>query len=154
MADRPTIGEMLATSAADIGAINGPSARAELLIAVAHETRDRDVWGGDRAITYWDRLPEKIRSACYRGPTLAAWWEAVTRTLGCAQPRRAEDRRALAACLSAGDDQAVLRQLREHTEMLCLRVRLAVNAARDAAKAAREAEDPEPTEIPGQEAML
>lgn len=122
---------MLEQVAADVGPLDEVSARAELLIAVAHETRDRDIWGGDRALTYWDRLPEKVRAACYAGPTLADWWQRITTTLGCTHPRTVDDRRALATALAAGDDRQVLDALRTRTEALCLRVRLAAQQRRD-----------------------
>lgn len=114
-----------------VGAVTGPAVHAERLVALAHDTRDRDVWGGDRAITYWDRLPDRVRTACYAGPTLAAWWERMSRQLGCSPPSLSTDRALLAATLACGDDAAVLDELRRHTEALCLRVRLAVQLDRD-----------------------
>src|SRR5690606_3790345 len=71
------IQQMLDALADEIGVLDPVSARAELLVAVAHECRDRGVWGGDRALTYWDRLPEKVRAACYAGPSLADWWQRM-----------------------------------------------------------------------------
>lgn len=103
-------------------------ARAVLLVLAAHDGRDRGVWGGDRAITYWDRLPDRVRTSCYRGPTLGHWWEAITRTLGTTQPGRAADRDAIATALTAGDDIAVLDALRTRTEMVCLHARIAITA--------------------------
>lgn len=123
---RPTIAEQLATSAAELGALPPAEARAVALVALAYATRDRDVWGGDRALTFWDRLPDRVRTGCYRGPTLGHWWEAMTRALGCGQPHRLEDRELLASTLAAGDDRAVLDVLRTQTEMVCLRVRLSI----------------------------
>lgn len=104
---------------------------AVLLVTAAHDARDRVTWGGDRAITYWSRLPEKIRSACYGGPTLAHWWERITRILGCSQPSRLEDREAVSVLL-ARNDPAVLDVLRTQAEATCLLVRLAVQQHRDA----------------------
>lgn len=102
-------------------------ARAVLLVLAAHDGRDRGVWGGDRAITYWDRLPDRVRTSCYRGPTLAHWWEAISRTLGTRQPTRAVDRQAVAGAIVGGDDLAVLDVLRTRTEMVCLHARLAIS---------------------------
>lgn len=122
----------LARLAADVGPPTSPAAaRAELLIAAAHQTRSRDIWGGSRARTYWDVLPDRVRTCCYAGPTLGAWWERITRVLVCTQPRE-EDRADVAAALAAGDDRAVLDLLRTEAEMLCLRVRLAGQLAREA----------------------
>lgn len=125
-ADKPTISDRLDALADEIGDQDPISRRATLLVAIAHDTRDRDVWGGDRAITWWERFPDKIRAGCYGGPTLAHWWERMCRTLGCTQPRRIEDRQALAAAISAGDDQEVLTVLRTRPEALALRVRLSM----------------------------
>ena len=131
---------------AQIGAPDQVTARATLLVATAHHTRDRDVWGGDRAITYWDRLPDRVRTGCYRGPLLAHWWESMCRTLGSGQPTVIEDRVALAQALAAGSDAAVLTELRTQTEALCLRVRLAVQLSREAAPTKRASAEPAATE--------
>lgn len=117
----------------ELGPTDPITRRATLLVAAAHHTRDRDVWGGDRAVTYWDRLPDRVRTGCYRGPLLAHWWESMTRTLGCGQPSLMDDRIALAAAIGGGNDAAVLAELRTQTEALCLRVRLAVQLSRETA---------------------
>jgi hypothetical protein len=109
----------------EYGPLDDDSNAALILVGVAHDTRDRTVWGGDRAITYWSRLPEKVRAACYAGPHVADWWERAVRLLGCSQPSRQEDRAAVAQII--GQDQpGVLRVLRTNPEALCLRVRLAI----------------------------
>lgn len=122
---RPDVVDLLAAAAAEIGPVDGPAATAELLVAVAHATRDWEVWGGSRALEYWDRLPERVKVATYRGPTLGHWWSAIARQLGCSQPARKEDRQALAAALACGQDSPVLAALRARPEELVLRVRLA-----------------------------
>lgn len=132
MPDPTTYRARLDRLATEVGPVDGPEATAELLVLAAHDTRDWDTWGGDRAITYWDRLPAKILAACYRGPTLAHWWQAITGTLGCTPPRRIEDRTAVAAALACGDDRAVLDVLRTRPEVICLRVRLAQDLDRQA----------------------
>lgn len=139
------IQQMLDALADEIGVLDPVSARAELLVAVAHECRDRGVWGGDRALVYWDRLPEKVRAACYAGPSLADWWQRISTTLGCTHPGRVEDRQALAAALAGGDDRRVLDVLRTRSDTLVLRVRLAVQQR-------REARQPKETTV--QEGML
>lgn len=108
----------------DVG--NDAMRRAFILVASAYRGRDRDVWGGDRAITFWDRLPDRVRTSCYRGPLLVHWWEAISRTLGVSQPGRMEDRETLATALAAGDDALVLEMLRTGTEAICLLVRLSM----------------------------
>lgn len=126
------------------GSLDAPASRAELLVAAAHRYRDREVWGGDRALTYWDRLPDRVRTATYAGPRLPQWWERICRELGVGQPSRREDREAVSRALAAGGDAAVLAALRGETEALCLRVRLAVELA-------RQASDPEPAPEPDPE---
>lgn len=145
-----TLTAMLDRLDIELGPADPITRRATLLVAAAHQTRDRDVWGGDRAITYWDRLPDRVRTGCYRGPLLAHWWESMTRTLGCSQPTQMDDRVALAAALGAGDDAAVLAELRTQTEALCLRVRLAVQLSRDTTTTkARPAQPAEPSTTQG-----
>lgn len=144
-----------AAAALGLPALDDPTARAVLLVAVAHDYRDRDVWGGDRAITYWDRLPDRVRVACYAGPTLDHWWQSVTTQLGCTHPTLAEDRTAVAVALGAGADRTVLDVIRTRTEAVCLRVRLAVQHDRDQRTAAKATQtDKASTELEGQGAML
>ncbi len=104
---------------------------AALLVACAYSGRDRSVWGGDRALTFWDRFPDRVRAGCYRGPTLGHWWEALTRSLGAQPPTQLVDRMALDAVL-ASDPKPILAALRDQPQMLCLRVRLAWQLTREA----------------------
>lgn len=127
----PTVTELMGALDNDVGGQDPVAARAALLVAVAHSTRDRDVWGGDRAITFWDRFPERVRGACYGGPTLDHWWQRMVATLGCHQPRNPRDRVTLTGALSGGGDRAVLDVLRTRSDALCLRVRLAHQIHRD-----------------------
>lgn len=138
-----TVREDLAVSALDVGALDGPDATAELLVGLAHQCRDRGTWGGQRALSYWDRLPDKVRTACYGGPTLGHWWERMSRVLGCSPPRDPTDRADLARALACPQASAVLDVLRTRTEVVCLRVRLAVQARRD-----RDAPPPDTTVDP------
>ena len=126
-----TINEMIDRLETEVGELDPATRTATVLVCAAHQTRDRGVWGGDRAITYWDRLPDRVRTACYRGPTTAHWWEAISRALGCGHPSLREDREAVATAL-AGDSTAVLSKLRSTTETVCLLVRLAVQYQRAA----------------------
>lgn len=125
-----TVTERIAAAAAEIGPAEGPLAVAELLVAVAHDTRDRGVWSGNRMLTYWDRLPDQVRAACYGGPTVGHWWERMCRILGSGQPTNAPDRVALGQALTTADGAAVLSVLRSQTEMVCLRVRLVYQLTR------------------------
>jgi hypothetical protein len=130
---RPCARERLAILADHVGDVDEASHAATLLVAVAHDTRDRVVWGGDRAITYWQRLPERVRAACYGGPSLADWWERISRLLGCIPPTRVEDREDVARIVHL-DDPQVMRTLRTQAEMVCLRVRLAMQLTADSKK--------------------
>ena len=121
-----TIEQRLASLTAEVGqAADTQTAAAEILVATAYAGRDRDVWGGDRALTFWDRFPDLVRAACYRGPTVAHWWDGITRVLGVQPPTAAEDRTALAKAIGHADQYGVLDALRSRAETICLRVRLA-----------------------------
>lgn len=113
-----------------IGELSKPQAVAQTLLLLAHDNRDRSVWGGQRALEYWDRLPDKVRMATYSGPTLAHWWERMVRLLGVSHPRSEADRTELATALACGLDADVLTGLRTQTEMLCLRARIAYTQIR------------------------
>lgn len=112
-----------------------PRERAIALVSIAHQCVDWDIWGGPKARRYWDGLTGRVRAACYSGRTLADWWERLTRTMSLHPPGRKEDRARLAELLTAGDDAAVLAELRARTEVIVLTVRVVV----DEAKTAREA---------------
>lgn len=103
---------------------------AVLLVACVYAGRDRSVWGGDRALTFWDRFPDRVKAACYRGPSLGHWWEAMTRQLGTQPPTQLIDRMALDAVL-ASDPKPILAVLRDQPQLLCLRVRLAWQLTRE-----------------------
>jgi hypothetical protein len=131
MADRATLRTRLDRLADEVGAPDPPLAAAELMVAAAYVGRNRDIWGGDKALTFWDRFPDRVRAACYRGPTPAHWWEAISRMLDVVAPAKVEDRRALVAALGHSDGTAVLSALRTQPEALCLRVRLAFQLSRE-----------------------
>lgn len=125
-----TITERMSALAADLGPAADELSAATFLAAAAYDGRDRDVWGGDRALTFWDRFPDRVRAACYRGPTLGHWWEGITRDLGVTPPTRAEDRARLARII-AGDPAPVRAVLAGQTATVCLRVRLAWQLTRE-----------------------
>lgn len=110
--------------------LDGPARDAELLVAVAHRSADWDVWGGARALRYWDALASRVRSACYAGPLLSRWQARLWSSMSLAGPYRDSDRRLLASLLSQGGDREVLAVLRREAPSLVLRVRVAADAAR------------------------
>lgn len=121
-----TIEQRLASLTDEVGpSADTQTAAAEVLVATAYAGRDRDVWGGDRALTFWDRFPDLVRAACYRGPTVAHWWDGITRVLGVRPPTASADRTALAKAIGHPDQYGVLDALRLQPETICLRVRLA-----------------------------
>lgn len=126
-------------AAAGLPPLPGPSGRAELLVMIAHRCVDWETWGGARAIRYWDAMGQRVRSACYAGPTLGAWWERLSRQMSLTPPRSAADREALATLLSEGADAAVLAVLRSQTELLLVRVRVAADTRRETRKTTRPA---------------
>lgn len=129
---RPPMTEQIDQATGMLGDMTAAERCACILVALAHANRDRDVWGSDRAFTFWDRFPNDVRAACCRGPTLGHWWEAMTRRLGAHQPGKAEDRQLLAATL-AEPAGPVLDVLRGQAEVTCLRVRLVAQHQREQA---------------------
>lgn len=125
-----TVFDLVQASAEVLEGCTADQTVALALVLLAHDNRDRSVWGGDRAITYWDRLPDRIRTATYAGPTLAHWWERVTRLLGASHPTVEADRVELARVLACGRDAAVLAALRTQTETVCLWARVAYTTIR------------------------
>ena len=126
-----TITERMKALDADLGAADDDvTSAATFLVAAAYDGRDRDVWGGDRALSFWDRFPDRIRAACYRGPTLGHWWDAISHELGATAPTRVEDRKRLAQILVMPADP-VRSALTGQTQALCLRVRLAWQLTRE-----------------------
>lgn len=110
--------------------LDGPEAIADQLVELAHRCADWDVWGGARAIRYWDAFTERVRASSYAGPSLADWWEAMVRRMSVHQPARADDRRRLAELLAAPDQAAVRDCLRNRAEHLVLRQRVRSDHAR------------------------
>lgn len=118
--------------AAGLPPLAGAERTAELLACLAHRCADWDVWGGPRAVRYWDALASRTRQACYAGPRLAQWWERLTVQMSLTAPQRRADRAILGALLAGGDDAAVLDVLRCQTEAVVLRVRIAADTRRAA----------------------
>lgn len=128
--------ELLA--AADLPPLEGAERRAELLVMLAHRCVDWDVWGGSRAMRYWDALTERVGTACYAGPTLADWWRRMTIQMSLVVPYSSEEKILLASIMAGGDDRNVLSALRLHAQNLVLRVRIAVEAKNEARKQKNE----------------
>lgn len=104
--------------------LDGPDAKADRLVALVHGCMDWDVWGGARRVRYWDALVENTRAACYAGPTVADWWEAMARRMQCGWPYDDSDRAELAVLMAIRDHRPVLDSLRRRAEMLVLRQRV------------------------------
>ncbi len=96
---------------------------AERLVLLAHYGADFTVWGGARRVRYWDALLERVKASTYTGPTLSDWWTGMTRSLP-TSPRTKHEREDVANLIAYPDGRAVLRVLRNNTEVLVLRVRV------------------------------
>jgi len=115
-------------TASPLPPLAGPAARAERLLLHVHYGADFSVWGS-RLDRYWDALTDNARGATYRGRNLPGWWESVTAAME-SQPRSPGERREVAELLYAGQDDAVLADLRAHTAALVLRVRVVAEQRR------------------------
>jgi hypothetical protein len=109
-------------AASPLPPLTGTAGRAERLILHVHYSADFTVWGS-RLERYWDALTDNVRGATYRGRDLPGWWEHITATMG-SNPRTPEERQEVTELLYAGDDIAVLNDLRAHTAALVLRARV------------------------------
>lgn len=107
----------------------GPAASAERLVFLVHRGVNWDVWG-PRRLTYWDALSARVRAGTYAGRDLNAWWQDVASRID-SEPRNRDDRRLLAETLMAADQRAVLNILRDQSDVLVLRVRVAVEHHRE-----------------------
>lgn len=118
------------------------------LAAIAWRYRDAETWRGPLV---WQQFGERLRLAATTTSSLSRMWATLAGELGVAPPNRPEDRTQLAARLTGGGDQGILRAMRQETELIALVVRLANEErieAWKAAKAAKESGDA------GQEALL
>lgn len=100
---------------------------AERLVLLAHYGADFDVWGGTRRVRYWDALTERVKASTYGGPTLSDWWTGMVRSLH-TQPRNKAEREDLAQLLAVENQREVLKILRNHADVLVLRVRVISDA--------------------------
>lgn len=107
-----------------------PHDAAVALVGIAHRCVDWDIWGGPKALRYWDGMTARVRSACFAGKTLGDWWEALTRSMSLHPPGRKEDRARLVDLLGHPDGRAVLNELRARTELVVMTVRVQVDEAK------------------------
>lgn len=117
-------------NAAKLPPVPAPDETATQLVMLAHRCIDWDVWGSARAVRYWDALASRVRAACYAGPTLAHWWARMCVSMSLHEPSLAADRTLLASLLAEGPGP-VLDALRSRTEMIVVRVRVAVDHAKE-----------------------
>lgn len=135
--------------AAELPVPDPPTDVAQQLVLVAHRCVDWDTWGGQRALRYWDALADRVRGGCYAGPTLTAWWNRMVVSMGLQPPRR-EDRDLLLRLLDGQQARPVLAVLRAHADTVVLRVRVAVDAARQT----RPDVHPTPVDLDPEETLL
>lgn len=118
-------------SAAGLPSASETEAIADQLVLLAHRCVDWETWGGARAMRYWDALTERVRASCYAGPSLSAWWVRLSTTMGLGAPSNKADRALLAQLLGHADQRGVLRVLRTQTDTTVLRVRCAIDTAKE-----------------------
>lgn len=137
----PDVDDVL--NASPLDPVSGPDATAEQLILLVHRGVNWDVWG-PRRMTYWDALTSRIKAGTYAGRDLGAWWQDICLRID-STPRSSADRRLVASLLNSPDQRAVLNALRDRSDMLVLRVRVAIEAHREAHPTASA---PAPTAAP------
>lgn len=108
------------------------------LLAIIHLSMNWDVWGSKR-LKYWDVFQENVAaSACT--DNLARWLNTLCNRISVLTPGRNEkDRDRLEQILNGGNDRALLKLLREETQLLVLMVRVNQQVKKDA-RAAAEAD--------------
>lgn len=119
-------------AAPDLPPVDGPADTAQRLLLLLHYGIDwGEGWVARYRKTYWDKLlPDRVVVATYRSSTLDRWWTDTATELG-STPRNAPERAELAILLRA-TPAPVLALLRDETQALVLRVRIASEGVRDA----------------------
>lgn len=120
---------------------------AEALILAAHRCRNSDVWGGNRALVYWDvAFPDRVYAAAIQSSSLGEWWQRLDRSMSLTAPVPA-DREPIAVLLGSPEGKAALDVLAEQRMMMVLRVRVAVERSyeRRGLTKDRTKPDPKPT---------
>lgn len=103
--------------------MDGIDGVAERLVLLIHYGVDFSIWGNNRRMRYWDALAERVRASTYKGPTLSAWWGEICNQI-VSSPRNSEERSEALLLLGVEEQRAVLNVLRNHSEVLVLRVRV------------------------------
>lgn len=94
------------------------------LLLIVHLSMDWSVWGSKR-LKYWDVFQENVAAAAYTD-NLAKWLNQLCQRMSVLTPGRNEKARArLEEILNSGNDRALLKLLREETQLLVLMVRVA-----------------------------
>lgn len=108
------------------------------LLAIIHLSMNWDVWGSKR-LKYWDVFQENVAASAYTD-NLARWLNTLCNRMSVLTPGRNEkDRDRLEQILNSGNDRALLKLLREETQLLVLMVRVNQQVKKDA-RAAAEAD--------------
>lgn len=101
------------------------------LIMIIHLSMNWDAWGSKR-LKYWDILQDNVASAAYTDK-LSRWLTTICNKMSIGTPgRKEEDRNALLDIMSAGHDKAMLRHLREATQLCVLEVRVTQQEKKEA----------------------
>lgn len=96
---------------------------AQRLVLLAHYGADFTVWGGKRRTRYWDALTERVKACTFAGPTIADWYNDISTRLP-TWARNPEQRADLVALLAYPDSRAVVKILRQYSDVLVLRTRV------------------------------
>lgn len=104
---------------------------AERLLLLLHYGSDFGIWGEKRRARYWEALTERVKGACYSGPTLMDWWSNISEAIP-SQPRNEKERAETALLLSyPHGGLKVLQVFRNHTPALVLRTRVCAEYRRN-----------------------
>jgi len=120
-------------------ALTPEQALAADLLEIGWRSVDWDTWGKYR-LTVWDQFTDRVRLAATTTSSLPRFWASLSQQMGIGQVRDHEEREALGGILTSGQDRALLRLLRQETDLLVLVVRLR-SEGRKAAYEARRAQE-------------
>ncbi|HCZ47723.1 MAG TPA: hypothetical protein DCZ11_01820 [Gammaproteobacteria bacterium] len=95
--------------------------RAADLAEIAWRNVDFDRWDRRKV---WEQFTDRVRLAATTTSTLPRYWTVLSAAMGVYDPQHPEARARLASILTGGDDRALLRLMREETELVVLVVRL------------------------------
>ena len=104
--------------------------QAAQMVLILHRSINWDIWGSKR-LRYWGILQDTITSKAYTN-SLARWLNGVCQAFDIHTPGwNAEDRQYLEVVLNSGQDRALLKLLREETQLIVLMVRVVQQEARE-----------------------